>query len=156
MDTYEAKFKSLDGAMWELAEALGDMPDEELWRRAAPSLLSIGELLSHLCFWEAKSFLTEVPASPLTDVPAREYVDSRDAPLTLSLTVMAAREEVEKIHRDCREKFLSDRPDLASPNPLRQGWTWDYTLEYQAFHIAYHTGQVYSVRHLLGHVTPEN
>jgi uncharacterized damage-inducible protein DinB len=29
-------------------------------------------------------------------------------------------------------------------------------LRYAAFHIAYHTGQMYSARHLLGEVTPDN
>jgi hypothetical protein len=36
------------------------------------------------------------------------------------------------------------------------GFTYGSYLEYAVFHTAYHVGQMYSVRHLLGEQTPDN
>jgi len=53
--------------------------------------------------------------------------------------------------------FKALNPDLESSAP---GWppnqTYGAFLTYAAFHVAYQTGQMYSVRHLLGEETPDN
>ncbi len=42
-------------------------------------------------------------------------------------------------------------------DPYHVQWeTWGNLVQYQVFHVAYHTGQIYSVRHLLGHETEDN
>ena len=48
-------------------------------------------------------------------------------------------------------------PDLDSTPPgWSPHWTYRSFLEYLAFHVAYHTGQMYSARHLLGETPPDN
>jgi uncharacterized damage-inducible protein DinB len=48
------------------------------------------------------------------------------------------------------------QPDFSAKLPNRDDWAWGDTLQYMAFHIAYHTGQMYSARHLMGHETANN
>ena len=64
--------------------------------------------------------------------------------------------EVQRIHGLCKAAFEANPHDSEEKNPNREGSTWGWTLEYQGFHVAYHTGQMYSVRHLLGHETVDN
>jgi hypothetical protein len=64
--------------------------------------------------------------------------------------------EVQRIHGLCKASFVANPHESEEPNPNREGWSWGQTMEYQAFHVAYHTGQMYSVRHLLGHETVDN
>jgi uncharacterized damage-inducible protein DinB len=83
-------------------------------------------------------------------------VHSVDKPLSLDMGVEALYAEVKRVHEACKAHVLETRPDLTSTLPGREDWTWGYALEYMAFHIAYHTGQMYSVRHLMGHETSDN
>lgn len=153
-----ALLRSIDDAVWELGEALTDFPEADLWRRPHPRLLSAGEIACHLAYWEAKSFVTIPPESPLVaSAEARYYSVAVEAePLTPALVSAAVYEEIKRVHGLCREEFLRLAPDLAEENPRREGWTWEATVRYQAFHFAYHTGQIYSVRHLFGHETVDN
>ena len=53
--------------------------------------------------------------------------------------------------------FMALSPDPATLIPnCQSGFTYGEALEYAVFHIAYHTGQMYSVRHLLGDEPPDN
>jgi uncharacterized damage-inducible protein DinB len=61
--------------------------------------------------------------------------------------------EVLRVH-DLAKSFVVDKK-IADPYP-GQWQTWGNLLQYQAFHVAYHTGQAYSARHLLGHETEDN
>lgn len=65
--------------------------------------------------------------------------------------------ELLRVHHEAVAHFKALAPDLDS-NP--SGWPPFYTyrafLTYAAFHVAYHTGQMYSARHLLGEATPDN
>ncbi len=156
MAELELLIKGLDEAHWELSEALKDMPDADLWRRADPRLLSVGELVAHLAYGEAANLLGSQLESPLTAPQVRYYPYTVDEPLSLSMGAEAAYQELTRIHEACKAKLLVDRPNLDSQNPYRQDWTWGYSLRYMTFHVAYHTGQIYSVRHLLGHETVDN
>lgn len=148
--------RALDLAVWEMGEAFQGLEDRDVWKRPDPRLLSVGELATHASYWEAKSFFEEVPESPLTANYSRYYTTSVDNPIESGLGAVAVLDEIKNIHDMCKNKFLSELPDLASNNPHREGWKWGFTLQYQAFHFAYHTGQMYSVRHLLGHTTVDN
>lgn len=149
--------KALDTAHWEMSEAFKGLPDADVWRRAHPRLLSVGELAAHIAYWEAQSFLGEGGAeSPLFMPEARYYTANADEPFSLDLGAEAVLAEVQRIHALCKATFAADPKDSEHPNPNRNDWTWGWTLEYQAFHVAYHTGQMYSVRHLLGHETVDN
>jgi len=156
MTEVELLMKALDEAHWELGEGFQGLPDEDVWRRPAPSLLSVGELASHIAFWEAQSFLGEGFESPLTTKAAHYYTTSIDRPLVLNLTAVEVLEEVKRVHEACKAALSSVPHSMEDPSPHREGWTIGYTLRYQAFHVAYHAGQIYSVRHLLGHQTTDN
>lgn len=147
--------EALDNAHWELSEALQGMPDEDLWRRADPRLLSVGELVAHMAYGEAVAILGSVE-NPLVTGAADYYLRNVDAPFALPLGSEAIRAEHQRVHEACKTWFLAESPDLSAQNPHRPDWTWSYTLQYMAFHVAYHTGQIYSVRHLLGHETVDN
>lgn len=147
---------ALDLAHWELSEAFKELPDGDVWRRADPRLLSVGEIAVHIGYWEAQSFLGDHYSGPFA-VDAKNYYRSNvDKPIALTLTSEDVFAELQRIHADSKAAFLAEMPALDHKNPYREGWTWGFTLQYQAFHIAYHAGQIYSVRHLLGHETVDN
>jgi hypothetical protein len=52
MANLELLIKALDTAHWELGEAFKGLSDEDVWKRPHPRLLSVGELASHIAFWE--------------------------------------------------------------------------------------------------------
>lgn len=153
--THEEAFQPLDSAIWEMGEAFRGLEDRDVWRRAHPSLLSVGELAAHVADGEAASFIPDFD-SPLVTEAAGYYPKTLAQPLRLDMGAEALYSEVKRVHEACKERFLRERPELSSLNPSRQEWTWAYTLEYAAFHAAYHTGQMYSVRHLMGHQTADN
>src|ERR1041384_7799159 len=49
----EACLKLLDLGYYEVKFALEGLADENVWRRPAEGLLSIGELAGHIAYWEA-------------------------------------------------------------------------------------------------------
>lgn len=153
--THEEALKPIDSAIWEMSEALDGLQDHDLWVRAHPRLLSVGELAAHVAFGERRWIYPKVE-SLLAVEQASYYPDSIDRPLTLDIGVDALYAEVKRVHEACKAHVLEMRPDLAGKHPEREDWTWGYTLEYTAFHVAYHTGQMYSVRHLMGHRTADN
>lgn len=156
MDNLELLMKTLDEAHWELSEAMKDMPDEDLWRRPHPRLLSVGELIAHMAYGEATNIHGGELDSPLVQHQMRYYPVTVEEPLKLEMSAEAAFKELERVHQLCNAKLLADPPNLEATNPNRDDWNWGYTFRYMTFHIAYHTGQIYSVRHLLGHETVDN
>ncbi len=156
MTDMELLWQSLDQAIWEMGEAFKDLPDEDVWTRADERLLSVGELAAHVGFGESDSFMDEDFDSPFVLDSASYYTTTVEEPFELPMTAEEVYAEIQRIHEACKEAFLANPASFDEPNPHREGWTWGYTLQYQAFHIAYHTGQIYSVRHLLGHETTDN
>lgn len=148
--------KALDTAVWEMGEAFKGLEDTDVWARPHPRLLSIGEMASHVAYWEALSFLGEGFESPLTATYAHYYTSAVEKPFTLDLGAAAVLAEIQGIHAACKASFLADPRDSEEKNPHRQDWTWGILVEYQAFHFAYHTGQMFTTRHLLGHQTVDN
>ena len=65
--------------------------------------------------------------------------------------------EFVRVHEESVAVLKARQPDMDSAPP---GWSPNQTyreiLKYAAFHVAYHTGQMYSVRHLLGDTPPDN
>lgn len=149
--------KALDAAHWELSEAFKGMPDEDVWKRPDPRLLSVGELAAHVAYWEARSIIGEGGIdSPLIVEAARYYTSNSKEPFELPMGAEQVFGEVKRVHEAAKAAFLANPHDSEEPNPNRDDWSWGWTLEYQAFHVAYHTGQMYSVRHLLGHQPVDN
>lgn len=148
--------KALDMGYWEMSEAFKGLPDEDVWKRADPRLLSVGELAAHIALGEAKTFLGDTVSSPLFLEQAQYYSHNAPDPFTLDLGADALFAEVMRIHEACKAVFNDLNPDSEGQNPYRTEWTWGVAVEYMVFHVAYHTGQIYSVRHLLGHEPVDN
>ncbi len=158
-------FDGWDEGHREFAIALDGCPDEDLWKRAHPALLSVGELTAHVAYWQAvwtagkgqKPNLEELGiSSPLINNAFRYYTTTIGEPVKLSIGTTEARDELMRIHEYAERLVKNLDPDFNDPVPGLDRWTWGAIIQYQVFHVAYHTGQVYSVRHLLGHQTEDN
>jgi hypothetical protein len=147
---------ALDTAHWELGEAFKGLPDADVWKRAHPRLLSVGELATHIAYWEDVGATGGTTDSPFLKENARYFMSAIETPLVLSIGAEALYREVERVHEAVKAALVAAELDSEEINPHRDGWTWRQSIEYMAFHVAYHTGQVYSVRHLLGHETVDN
>ena len=155
MESLTYLVKALDAAYWEFNESVRGLSDD-VWKRADPNLLSVGELITHIFYWEAKSFLGDDLESAFAVDASRYYDVTRDEQFVLDTDADSLIAEAKRIHEMCLEAIRSSSLQYDDPNSYREGWTWGYTLIYQAFHLSYHTGQIYSVRHLLGHETFDN
>lgn len=152
-----------DEAYRELEISIDGTPDHDVWARPHPKLLSIGELVAHIGYGHASWILCagkERPAagdfpflSPILGHEFRYYLSSVEAPVTLDLTVSELWGEIGKIRVATQEVLIG--LDYDSPYPGQWG-KWGNIVQYMVFHVAYHTGQIYSVRHLLGHETEDN
>ncbi len=147
---------ALDTGHWELGEAFKGLPDEDVWKRAHPRLLSIGEIASHIAYWEDIGATGGKIDSPFMKEYARYYTSAIEIPLVMDIGAEALYQEIQRVHEAAKAAMVAVNPDGEDKNPYREGWTWRQTIEYMAFHVAYHTGQIYSVRHLLGHETVDN
>jgi hypothetical protein len=148
--------KALDTAHWELGEAFKGLQDVDVWQRPHPKLWSIGEISSHIAFWEDNGLTGGKSDSPFLQQYARYYSSELPDPLVIDMGAEALYREVQRVHGVCKASLLELDPAEEEKNPFREGWSWRQTVEYQAFHVAYHTGQIYTVRHLFGHETEDN
>ena len=153
---FDLLLTALASAIWELGEGLKDMPEEDLWTRPHPRLLSVGELCVHIGGWLSVSFLGTGGNGPLAAHGASYYPDSIENPQSLAMSAEELYSEIKRIHEAGVKAFQAKPHRLDDANPNRDGWIWKSTIEYQGFHVAYHTGQIYSVRHMLGHTTVDN
>lgn len=156
MENLELLVKAWDMAHWELGEAFKGLPDDAVWVRPHPNLLSIGEIAAHLAYWEGTSVAGPGCTSPLMDAGARYYTSNVAAPVSLGIRASEVYDELERIHAAAKETMLAMPHESEDSNPNRDGWTWGQTVEYMVFHVGYHTGQIYSIRHLMGHETIDN
>ncbi len=156
---------------FEIGEAFKGLQDQNVWRRPAESLLSIGEIAGHIAYWEAGRFaggkrsgdhrldLSDCKvASPLLDHCFADYTEAMDKPPTnLDMTAEQTYSELLRVHHEAVGHLKALNPDLQSQVPGGPtGLTYQESVKYTIFHVAYHTGQIYSVRHLLGEITPDN
>jgi hypothetical protein len=174
MDTYLALLE-LD--YYELPFAFEGLADENVWKRPAPGLLSIGELAGHIAYWEAVRLASEGRAGMFEEGERLDLskcrvksllIDHRFAYLPGNLTTPPSNEhlamtaaqvcqEVLRVHQEIVAHLKALNPDLQSAPPgYPENQTYGEFLKYQVFHVAYHTGQMYTVRHLLGDTTPDN
>ncbi len=149
-------FQAIDTAVWELGEAMTDFPDDQLWTRPHPKLLSTGEILAHLMNGEASVFLGPEFHHKCIIEECRYYPHNIESAFRIDIAPSEFYEEIKAVHEKCREAFHKMQPVSENKNPFRDQWTWGSALEYMAFHFAYHTGQIYSIRHILGHETVDN
>jgi len=171
----EAYLSLLDLGYYEAKFAFEGLADKNIWRRPAEGLLSVGELAAHIAYWEAVRFAGEGAdleehtaldltkcrvSSPLIDHRFAYYPTTITTPPSeqhLAMTTEQVCSEFMRIHAESVAYFKSLNPDLESTPP---GWSpgnnYREFLKYAAFHVSYHTGQMYSVRHLLGETPPDN
>lgn len=169
----EWHLKSLDLCYFEVTEAFKGLADENVWKRPAPALLSVGELAGHIAYWEAvrnggdaedgsasKDLANCRIKSPLLDPHFAYYTTAltkEPSKEHLALTAEQVQNELLRVHKEAMDYLKARNPDMESPAPY---WSpksnYGELLRYAAFHIAYHTGQMYSVRHLLGEEPPDN
>ncbi|MFN3961541.1 MAG: DinB family protein [Fimbriimonadaceae bacterium] len=140
----------MDLAIWEMSEAFDGFPAADLWVRPHPHLLSVGELAVHVAYSEMRWLHPELE-SPLNQPRAGYYSDSVDEPLELPLGPTELYDKVQRVHEACRARIQGMQPNFNTKLPSRDDWSWGDTLQYMAFPIACHTGQMYSARHLMGH-----
>jgi uncharacterized damage-inducible protein DinB len=156
-------------AQRELTFAFEGLADNHVWKRPAEGLPSIGEIAGHIVYWEVRrlgadngawpDFTKCVVQSPFLNEHFDYYpttLASSPSPEHLAMTAQQIAAEVARVHEEALAHFKTLNPDLDSTPPGMEGWTWRKSLQYLAFHIAYHTGQIYTTRHLLGETTPDN
>lgn len=161
MSFMDSQSQAWDAAHWEFSLVFEDLADGDLWRRAHPNLLSIGEIVCHMVYWQTNYASKLSPGlgidSPLRRDEARYYLTSVDQPLVLPLSVSEVAQEFDRVQKAVKETFL--QIDLGRDAPLTvegPGRTFGEFADYMVFHVAYHTGQAFSVRHLMGHKTNDN
>ena len=168
METY---LDCLELTYFEVGEAFKGLADAHVWKRPAPGLLSVGELAGHIAYWEAvrmageakdgtgKPDLTKCKVqSPLVDERFSYYpktLESSPSSEHLAMTADEVRRELIRVHEGSVAHFRAANPDLDGSAPNWGGSLREY-LKYAVFHVSYHTGQMYSARHLLGEETPDN
>jgi uncharacterized damage-inducible protein DinB len=156
MSESEMLWKLIDTSMWELGEAFSELNDDDVWRRMDPKLLSIGEICLHMSYWQMSYFLSADYNSVLKNESARYYFHTIESPIQLEIGAEELYTELQRVQADAKAAFSAMNPDLDAQHPSRHEMTWRQILEYQTFHIPYHTGQIYSIRHLMGHETVDN
>ncbi len=163
----EACLKLLGLGYYELKIAFEGLSDENVWKRPAPGLLAVGELAGHMAFWEAVRLAGDGPdpakcrvTSPLIDARFSYYpvtIGTAPSEHHLAMTAEQVCTELVRVHAEALACFRSLNPDPQTRIPgCPTGFTYGEYLEYAVFHTAYHTGQIYSVRHLLGEETTDN
>lgn len=154
MDKIDALTRAWDNALWEYTLVFEGLNDDDVWRRPNSNLLSIGELTGHVAYWMSRLAPGNTFDSPLVD-SRFSYYDRNDAPIQLELGSEQVLNELKKIH-EASKQGVAEVKDFDATVPWRDDMKWYDTLEYQVFHLAYHCGQAYSVRHLMGHETTDN
>jgi len=157
----DSQSQAWDSAHWEFSLVFENLLNDDLWRRAHPNLLSVGEIVCHMVYWQlnyANKFKPEVGlASPLNHDEARYYLTTVEKPLQLDLTVQEVAQEFDRVQKEVKAVFQQVDAERDSPLTIEgPGRTFGEFADYMVFHVAYHTGQAFSVRHLMGHKTNDN
>lgn len=155
MKSVEALVRAWEEGHWEFTLAFERLADKDLWARPHPNLLSIGELAGHVAYNESVMAPPGTIVGLLVDKRFDYYLNQIGNVVTLDLTVAQVLEELKRV-REAAKPILMGIADLDEKVPWRDDWTWGVCLRYRVFHVAYHCGQAYSVRHLLGHVPTDN
>lgn len=155
MSKLQLLYDAWDEGHFEFSLAFENLSDEDLWKRPHPKLLSVGENAAHVAYWEAQRCAVEI-VSPLNDAAFRYYTDEVDHPVTLPMGTAEFLAEFKRVHAAAKDSIVAIDPSFEERVPDTEDATWGFYVQYAVFHAAYHTGQAYSVRHLLGHTTTDN
>lgn len=142
---------------------------ENLHRRPASNLLSISEHCAHLVRSEASivnRYLFGQLEAEWADTPMRKRLfgwppTMLESPVDSELLRMSIHEVRAALlaeHDRCYD--LAQKLELPAEHVFDDDWarcpTVGDRLKIAAYHVGYHMGQIYTVRHLLGEETPEN
>lgn len=159
MSFFETQRQAWDTALWEYSLVFEDLNDEDLWNRAHPRLLSVGELTAHVVYAmvsRAKAVNPDAQIeSPLADKAAYYYLMNVEQPFVLPLTVAQVAAELDRVGREVRDVWLAVDKGREEPSGSNLG-NLGQMADYMVFHVSYHAGQAFSVRHLMGHKTNDN
>lgn len=160
MSFLESQSQAWDSAHWEYTLVFENLADEDLWRRAHPNLLSVGELTAHVCYGLLSHAQRYNPnfvfESPLMAPQVRYYLHNVSQPLVLPMTVAELEAEFDRVQKAAKAALLELDYTRETPMENGPGDTFGQLADYMVFHVAYHTGQAFSVRHLMGHTTNDN
>ena len=156
-----------DNSYRDVEEALGGIDPDHLHIRPAPGTIAISELIAHIASTEAQIVVQYIVGhrmdscnSPIVQedlvYPPRFSGEPIRASLS-SLSLSELKSELEQVHHLCYEAIK----DLELPTEHVFDDDWADTplgerLEYAAYHVAYHIGQIFLTRHMLGEETPDN
>jgi len=171
----EVYLAQLELSYFELGESFKGLKDENVWKRPAEGLLSVGEIAGHMAYWCALRLVGDggcseddpswglaslTITSPLIDPRFRYFTNNLEYSPSAEQKAMTAEQvwqEVLRVYKEVIALFKERNVDLAGhPPSCPPGLTYEELLKYQAFHVAYHSGQIYSARHLLGEETVDN
>lgn len=161
MSFLDNQSQAWDSAHWELSLIFEDLDDADLWRRPDPKLLSVGEIVCHMANAQV-TFANKLDPScgiesPLAREEAGYYLFSVGSPFALEMGVDAVARELDRVQKAVKEVFLRSGAERETPLSFDgPGRTFGEFGDYMVFHVAYHTGQAFSVRHLMGHRTNDN
>ena len=161
MSFLDTQSQAWDSAFWEFSLVFEDLNDADLWVRPHENLLSIGEITCHIVYYLTmyanKLAADPMLASPLSVKDASYYLHNVGSPIQLKMSVADVAAEVDRVQRDVKAVFLASTAERDEPLAFNgPGETFGQFADYMVFHIAYHTGQAFSVRHLMGHKTNDN
>ncbi len=142
---------------------------ENLHRRPGPGLLAISEHLAHVARSEGsiirRYLLGEADSAWQSSILTREIFGwpptMLERPVEPDLARMSLSDLAEEylgLHERCYEAAQELR--LPADHQFTDNWDRVVTvrdrLRIAAYHVSYHCGQIYSVRHMLGEETPDN
>ncbi|MEQ1933622.1 MAG: DinB family protein [Fimbriimonadaceae bacterium] len=161
MSFLDCQSQAWDSAHWEFSLVFEDLDDDDLWRRADPRLLSVGEIVCHMSYAQIM-FATKLDPgcgveSPLAPEGASYYLHAVDSPQVLAMSVEDIAKEFDRVQKAAKVVFLRSEAERETPLTFEgPGRTFGEFADYMVFHVAYHTGQAFSARHLMGHRTNDN
>jgi hypothetical protein len=136
----EACLKLLELGYFEVKCAFEGLADENVWKRPAPGLLSVGELAGHHAFWEAVRLAGDGPdparcrlSSPLIDRRFRYYPLTIATPPSeqhLAMTAEQVLRELLRVHEEALAHFKALNPD---PNTRIPGCSTGFTYLFRSF-----------------------
>jgi uncharacterized damage-inducible protein DinB len=159
MSFFESQRQAFDTVVWEYTLVFEDLNDADLWKRAHPRLLSVGELTAHVVYAMVGRANALNPAANLSSTLAVDAVDyylrNVEKPIELPMTVAEVQAELERVGAAARDAWLAVDKTRDEDSGTGLG-TLGQLADYMVFHVSYHAGQAFSVRHLMGHKTNDN
>ena len=161
MSFLASQSQAWDSGFWEFSLVFEEMEDADLWVRPHENLLSVGEIACHVVY-SLVTYANKIGAdteltSTLSVKHASYYLHNIGTPIQLALGVADVAAEVDRVQRAVKAVFLASSAERDEPLAFDgPGRTFGEFADYMVFHIAYHTGQAFSVRHIMGHKTNDN